>query len=215
MSTRYRRTNPLALAVLALLWERGMHPYEMASTLRDRRKEGSVKLNYGSLYTVVESLERHGFIVAVESRREGRRPERTVYGLTEHGSHELHEWLRDLIGVPVNDYPQFEAGMSLVGVLAPDEVSVLLEQRRTLLDQEIANLRDITVALRARGLPPLAVIEWEYRLAMLEAEHTWVGKVTSAMRDNTLDGIQQWRDRQAHRVASSPFADLAGQGKTT
>jgi hypothetical protein len=28
-----------------------MHPYEMASTLRERHKEQSVKLRYGSLYT--------------------------------------------------------------------------------------------------------------------------------------------------------------------
>jgi DNA-binding PadR family transcriptional regulator len=30
--------NPLALAVLALLFERPMHPYEMAATLRQRHK---------------------------------------------------------------------------------------------------------------------------------------------------------------------------------
>jgi DNA-binding PadR family transcriptional regulator len=206
MSTRNRRTNPLALAVLALLWERGMHPYEMAATLRQRRKEASIKLNYGSLYAVVESLERHGLIVAVEARREGRRPERTVYGLTEPGSRELHEWLRELIAVPVNDYPQFEAGMSLVGVLPPDEVGMLLERRAALLGQQIAELRAITVALRAQGVPALALIEQKYRIAMLEAEHTWVGEFTAALRDNTLEGLQQWRQQQADRDASSRFA---------
>ena len=54
-----RRTsisNPLALAVLACLHERPMHPYEMASTMRERGKEQSIKLNYGSLYTVVDNL---------------------------------------------------------------------------------------------------------------------------------------------------------------
>ncbi len=47
-----RRTsisNPLALAVLACLHERPMHPYEMASTMRERGKEQSIKLNYGGL----------------------------------------------------------------------------------------------------------------------------------------------------------------------
>ena len=72
-------TNPLALAVLACLHERPMHPYEMAATMRERGKEQSIKLNYGSLYTVVDSLAKNGLIEAVEARREGRRPERTVY----------------------------------------------------------------------------------------------------------------------------------------
>ena len=78
-------SNPLALAVLACLHERPMHPYEMASTMRERGKEQSIKLNYGSLYTVVDSLARSGLIEAMEATREGRRPERTVYRLTEAG----------------------------------------------------------------------------------------------------------------------------------
>ncbi len=51
------RSNPLALAVLACLFERPMHPYEVAQTLRHRAKHESVRLNYGSLYDVVDALE--------------------------------------------------------------------------------------------------------------------------------------------------------------
>ena len=77
------RANPLALAVLICLAERPMHPYEVATTLRQRQKHESVRLNYGSLYGVVESLERRGLIEAQETRRSGRLPERTVYRLTD------------------------------------------------------------------------------------------------------------------------------------
>ena len=43
MADRRRSTsNPLALAVLASLHERPMHPYEMASTMRERGKEQSI-----------------------------------------------------------------------------------------------------------------------------------------------------------------------------
>ena len=62
--TKSKRSNPLALAVLACLQERPMHPYEMATTMRQRGKHESIKLNYGSLYTVVQSLERAGLIEA-------------------------------------------------------------------------------------------------------------------------------------------------------
>jgi len=57
------RSNPLALAVLICLSERPMHPYEVATTLRQRQKHESVRLNYGSLYAVVASLEKRGLIV--------------------------------------------------------------------------------------------------------------------------------------------------------
>jgi DNA-binding PadR family transcriptional regulator len=90
---RRRVSKPLALAVLSTLRERPMHPYEMAATMRSQGKERSIKLNYGSLYTVVDNLAKHGLIEAMEASREGRRPERTVYRLTDAGSAELEDWL--------------------------------------------------------------------------------------------------------------------------
>src|ERR1700756_4025683 len=98
--TRRRVSNPLALAVLSCLSERPMHPYEISTTLRSRGKELSIKLNYGSLYSVVESLEKHGLIRARETTREGRRPERTVYEITDAGEIECEDWLAELISVP-------------------------------------------------------------------------------------------------------------------
>ena len=61
------RSNPLALAVLTCLFEKPMHPYEMAQTMRSRAKHESVKLNYGSLYGVVDGLEKRGLIRARET----------------------------------------------------------------------------------------------------------------------------------------------------
>src|SRR5579862_9883199 len=109
---RSARANPLALAVLVCLYERPMHPYEVAATLRQRQKHESVRLNYGSLYAVVDSLEKRGLIAAEGTERSGRLPERTIYGLTDPGRIEMHDWLTDLISTPVNDYPEFEAALS-------------------------------------------------------------------------------------------------------
>ena len=122
-------TNPLALAVLALLFERPMHPYEMGVILKQRHKEESIKFRYGSLYTVIELLLRRGFIVARETARDGRRPERTVYAVTDTGRDELRAWMADLIGEPIKEYPQFEAALCLLPVLPPDEAVALLRLR--------------------------------------------------------------------------------------
>ena len=54
---RRPRSNPLALAILTVLQERPRHPYDVAATLKVRKKHESIKLNYGSLYNVVEALE--------------------------------------------------------------------------------------------------------------------------------------------------------------
>ena len=70
--SRHSRHNPLALAVLITLIRGDMHPYEIATTLRREHKDDSIRLNYGSLYSVVCALERRGLIVAQDTEREGR-----------------------------------------------------------------------------------------------------------------------------------------------
>ena len=186
-------SNPLALAVLACLHERPMHPYEMATTMRERGKEHSIKLNYGSLYTVVDSLAKHGLIEALAASREGRRPERTVYRLTDSGRIKLDAWMSQLIAEPVKEYPQFEAALSLLPVLHPDTVVELLHTRIRILRQEIATERGMLEAALKAGLPRLLLIESEYHLALRETELSWVQQLAGELEAGTLDGQDGWR----------------------
>jgi DNA-binding PadR family transcriptional regulator len=194
-------SSPLALAVLAQLAEGPMHPYEIAATLRSRGKEHSIKLNYGSLYTVVDNLAKHGLIEAVEARREGRRPERTVYRLTEAGQAELDDWMTELLSAPVKEYPQFEAALSLLPVLGPDEVLDSLRQRVSILEKAIDDERAQLTGLRM-VLPRLVLLETEYGLRMREAELDWVRGLVSDLEDGSLPGLAEWRDW--HRTGDMP-----------
>jgi DNA-binding PadR family transcriptional regulator len=186
-------SNPLALAVLACLHERPMHPYEMATTMRERGKEHSIKLNYGSLYTVVDSLAKHGLIEAVAARREGRRPERTVYRLTDSGRARLDTWMSQLIAEPVKEYPQFEAALSLLPVLHPDHVLVLLRDRIRALEKDITMERLMLDAASKAGLPRLLLIENEYHLALRDTELAWVRNLAGELEAGTLEGLDGWR----------------------
>jgi DNA-binding PadR family transcriptional regulator len=163
-------SNPLALAVLVLLYERPMHPYEMATTLRERRKESSLRLNYGSLYTVIEQLLRGQFIAVREVLREGKRPEKTIYQLTPAGETELLDWMRELVSSPVKEYPQFEAALSLLPVLPPDEVATLLEIRMGLLQKTLEGFEEDDRLCREMNLPRLFSLESEYAKALTLAE---------------------------------------------
>ncbi len=201
--TKRRVSNPLALAVLACLSEHPMHPYEMASTLRERGKDQSIKLNYGSLYTVVEALQQHELIAVQETEREGRRPERTVYRLTDAGRIELIDWVSELLSMPVKDYTQFEAGLSLMPVLPPEDVAKLLTQRCNHLEMEIAQGQSLLHIVRQRGLARLFVIESEYQLAMREAELAWTRSFAAEIMSGTLEGVDEWATRWAAMLAAA------------
>ncbi|MDX8055000.1 PadR family transcriptional regulator [Lentzea sp. BCCO 10_0798] len=191
----FKRTNPLALAVLALLSERPMHPYEMAQTMRERHQEEVIKLNYGSLYTVVESLHKHELITASAVQKAGNRPERTVYAVTGAGTAELHDWLRELIAVPAKEYPRFEAGISLVGLLPPADALQLVHQREAAVGEQLTALAVLLEKLAGMGLPQLAWIELDYRMAVLRAERAWLSWFATATREGTVGGYDDWEDR--------------------
>jgi DNA-binding PadR family transcriptional regulator len=187
------RANPLALAVLVCLAEQPRHPYEVATTLRQRQKHESVRLNYGSLYGVVESLERRGLIEAQETRREGRLPERTVYRLTDAGRIELHDWLTDLISTPVRDYPAFQAALSFLPALPPDDVVTLLQERAQHLESEQAQAAATRELVSKHGLPRLLWVEAEFDATLREAELGYVRTLIRDIESGALDGVDWWR----------------------
>ncbi len=181
------------MAVLVTLYERPMHPYEVAQTLRERAKHESVRLNYGSLYAVVESLEKRGLIQATGTIREGRRPERTVYEITDAGAREMVDWLTELIGVPAKEYPQFMAGLSFIAALDPADALRALRERADSLGFKLAGLRGSVQAARAAGLPRLFELEVEYEEGQLAAELQFVKRLIEDIETKALDGIDMWK----------------------
>jgi len=203
-----RRSNPLALAVLECLSEKPMHPYEISATLRTRGKEQSIKLNYGSLYSVVESLARHGLISAQQTTREGRRPERTVYAITEAGQAELEDWLAELLATPTREYTSLEAGLSLAGALPPDDVARLLDKRCFALEMQLSGLQKAGELSDELGLPEIFAIESHYRHALLSAELAFVRRLVGRIRDGSLGGTTAWRRLHELRAAGMSYEQI-------
>jgi DNA-binding PadR family transcriptional regulator len=201
VASKRKVSNPLALAVMALLFERPMHPYEMVSTLRERGKHESVRFKYSSLYSVVEALQREGLILPLETRREGRRPERTVYGLTEAGRAEFLTWLRELLREPTKEYTQFAAGLSFIPALPPTEAVALLEERVSLLEEEVGEMRSRLDDAVEQGLARLFLIEAEHELVLREAELRWVRELAREIESGTLSGRQEWESFHAEPEA--------------
>ncbi|WP_433207472.1 PadR family transcriptional regulator [Dactylosporangium sp. CS-047395] len=192
MARRRKVGNLLALHVLATLYQRPMHPYEIAAEMRGRGKEQDFKIQWGSLYTVVGNLEKHGFIEAERTTREGRRPERTVYSITDAGRDECVDWMRELVGAPEREYPKLRAALSVLGVLPPDEAAYLLRKRAEILAHQVAAEE---ASLRAADgvVPRIFTIEAEFGLVLLRAEADWVRSLVAEIEAGTLSGADFWR----------------------
>ncbi|MEV4109821.1 PadR family transcriptional regulator [Nonomuraea sp. NPDC049695] len=200
MAKRRKVGNLMALAVLAALTERPMHPYEMASVLRAHGKDQDMKIKWGSFYSVVQSLARHELIEAVESGRQGGRPERTIYRITGAGRRELQDWERELVSTPEREHSRFKAALSVLGVLTPEEAVTLLQRRLELLQEQIADQRE-TLSDHLRKTPRLFLIEDEYELALRETELAWVRDLLGELTTGTFPDLAAWR---AHHADTTP-----------
>ena len=206
MARRRKVSNLLALSLLTLLSERPMYPYEMATQLRHRGKDNAIKVNWGSFYTVVQNLEKYGFIEAVDVAREGRQPERTTYQITDAGREELKDWLRELLGEPEREYTKFEAALGESAVLSPDERAGLLQQRLDALEAAIAQHETELKALVTQ-IPRLFLIESEYHLALRRAEAEWIRELLREFTDGSFPGIREWQ--QFHDTGVPPADVMA------
>src|SRR5262249_3589265 len=172
-----------------------------------------------------------GFIRAKQTSREGRRPERTIYVLTDAGRDELLDWMRDLLRDPVKEYPQFEAGLCLLGVLPPNEAVALLRDRATRLagmvaqrEVQLAEVAQQDFATIAAGeqLPPalaglkefpaLFTVEAEYRLTLLKAEHAFVSELVRRIAEEGWGPVELWRDVQAAAARQHETDSKSGEG---
>ncbi|WP_040810775.1 PadR family transcriptional regulator [Nocardia concava] len=187
----FRRVNPLALAVLVVLWERPMHPYQISQTLKQRGKEGSVRINYGALYPVVESLLNQGFIEIVGAEQDGNRPARTVYRITDSGITEAREWLRAWLSEPEKEYPRFMAALSFLPAVAPDEAVGLLRHRVAMLDKRIGEINEEVEPVLS-WLPEVLLVESNYEIRMLEAERDFTAELAERIESGVLGGLDGW-----------------------
>jgi DNA-binding PadR family transcriptional regulator len=162
-----------------------MHPYEMQRLIRQRHKDDFLDLKRGSLYHAIERLERAAFIEPMGTSREGRRPERTVYRLTEKGEQEVLDWLRELLAKPARDPSQFLAALSFVLHLSAEDVIDQLSERVKRIQMELVGLNAILQTLTP-NLGRLVLLEAEYVRAMSEAEMAWVRSLIEEIRGGRI-----------------------------
>jgi len=174
-----------ALTVLGLLTLGPRHTYEMHRMMIDYHKDFVTGLPR-SMYHAVERLLRDGHIRVVETVREAGRPERTVYDLTDDGRASLAARIRRLLAVPDNDAALFVAALSFIGCLPVPEAVDALHERLGALD---ASRRTVAQSLDAtRGvLPRMLLVEAEFTLARVTAEHEFVTGLVADLASGALD----------------------------
>jgi DNA-binding PadR family transcriptional regulator len=166
--------TPLGISVLALLVERPMHPYEMYRLLLERHEDRRVKIRPGSLYHTVDRLAEIGLVAATGTERDGGRPERTTYRITDDGREALAERIRTLLAIPVNEYPQFPVALGEAHTLPRREVIELLSARSRRIEGLLAESAALLQAAVDRQVEEAYLLAPRYLQEQLTTELNWL-----------------------------------------
>jgi DNA-binding PadR family transcriptional regulator len=140
--------NLTRLVILGLLAERGpRHGHQLRRDAELAEVDRWAGVGVGSLHRELRGLEAEGLIEAVRTERVGRRPERTVYCLTDEGKREL-TLLRQQAAGQLDAAPDpLSVLLVFAGTGDPAELAALLARRKQALRVRAAEL----AAERARG----------------------------------------------------------------
>jgi DNA-binding PadR family transcriptional regulator len=208
--TNDTRRSTIALAVLAFLWEEPMHPYRMQQLIKQRGKDEVINVRQrASLYQTINRLLRAGLIAIKEVEREERRPERTVYELTDAGSETLTTWMREMLATPGHQFPEFPAALAYLPLLTPEDAQRQLARRIETLAAEVAGI-DAQLS-RASALPRLFLVETEYLRAMRHAELTWVRSLVDDLDAGRLTWDAKWLRMIAERLEGAQRGEGAAE----
>jgi DNA-binding PadR family transcriptional regulator len=196
MPARRLDTDLTAITTLGLVTERPRHPYEMQRLIRSRGKS-FVKGLPRSLYHAIDRLAKEGLVEVVETSRDGRRPERTLYAATDAGREALQGWLTGLLATPEEDPATYYAALSLIAYLDPADALAALRERLAALEIMIAGDRARLQGM-APMLPRLFMLEEEYRIAALDSERDF----TTGLIDDLTSGRLSWDLAEMQRLAA-------------
>ena len=180
------KLTPLGIAVLELLHEKPMHPYEMATLMRERYVDTRVNVKAGSLYHTVERLHRGGFIEVVDTLRDGRRPERTVYGMTQAGLDEFDRRGRELLGDVATEFPAYLSGLAVIDELGREATLNELETRLMRLRAAVASDRAVLQHLTEDKTPEIYWLDWRYSCDHRLFELEWTERLIDDLRSGRI-----------------------------
>jgi DNA-binding PadR family transcriptional regulator len=158
----------------------------MYQLLLERHEDRMIKVRPGSLYHTVERLHGAKLVEITGTAREGNRPERTTYAITDAGREALTERIRELLSHPVREYPHFPVALDEAHNLPAEQAAADLSTYADDLDEEIVEINAVLEEARNRGLAEAYWIGGDYLLTTTVAQRDWIRTLINRIETKEL-----------------------------
>ncbi|MFC5447530.1 PadR family transcriptional regulator [Paenibacillus aestuarii] len=129
----------MKLVILGLLMEANRHPYEIRQIMKERGMHNYMKLQDGSLYYAMDQLKKDGHVEALEVVREAKRPEKTIYQVTESGRKKFQQMLVEQLHEDIKHYHPLYVALPFTVHGDQKKIAQILENK--IMAQKIAMQR--------------------------------------------------------------------------
>lgn len=164
------------LLLLGLLMHANMHGYQLNETI-EHSLGFFTNLKKPTLYYTLEKLEKQGYI-RQETIREGSRPERRVYEITDTGRVKFFALLRQQLGTFDRTYYADDIAITFLDQLPPADAHALLTQKRV---QAKTLIDDLRAAQNAHADSHYHMLT--HTVAHLVAEVAWLDSILADLAD--------------------------------
>jgi len=134
------------------------------------------EIKKSKVYYTLEKLEKDGY-VEHETEKEGKRPERRVYQITEKGKSYFLQLLRDNLGGFTRTYYNDDVGIGFMDRFPAVEVRKLLKKKRGKIQSILKQLQEV----------PDHTGNWNYaighNITHLKADLDWIDSILSNLGD--------------------------------
>jgi len=164
----------IRLVILGILNRYPMHGYEIKHIIEEHMGDWT-DIKFGSIYFALSKLAEDGSIEVTEQTREGNRPSRTVYQITDKGHHEFSRLLKELWSKDEGTLYDFDIGIFFMKSLSKSEVEKYLIDRIEKMQQKLSFLEQHRAEQESDPqIPPQGMAIIQHSQLHLRAELTWL-----------------------------------------
>jgi DNA-binding PadR family transcriptional regulator len=131
------------LIILGLLMSGDKHPYEMQHFVSERRIDKLIKFYKGSLYYAVDQLRKQELIEVVDVIKDDKRPDRTVYRITDSGREEFQKLLLEQFAKDEQFYDPLYTAVIFSRYGDKNKIQEIIEKRITFTEHKIKVLEEM------------------------------------------------------------------------
>jgi DNA-binding PadR family transcriptional regulator len=181
-----RAVNDLETALMGLLSEKPMHPYEIEKVIVERDMRWWTAISMSSVYKLLRKLEKEGRVRS-EVRLNPRNLAQKVYTLTPAGRKALVVCVKQLVSDWTRPIWPVDIALSNLRLLGAREVASCFKKYEASLDKMIECYGRLKNYLEANC--PLPNIQLAVRpLSLMKAEKQWVRQFMKQYRQKRKDG---------------------------